>query len=91
MNLTPNQLDDFSSLAWDIGGEIYEDYSGRGMFGKTCMGITVDELENSLFRLGKESADYEFSKELENFRTDNMGKGSIIYFPQIQNVLDGGE
>ncbi len=91
MNLTPNQLDDFSSLAFNIGGEIYEDYSGRGMFGKACMGITVDELENSLFRLGKQSSDYEFSKELENFRTDNMGKSFIIYFPQIQNVVDNSQ
>lgn len=89
MNLTQNQLDDFNNLAWNIGGEVYEDYSC--MFGKACMGITVDELENSLFRLGKESSNYEFSKELENFRTDSMGKSSIIYFPKIQNVVDGGE
>lgn len=91
MILTPNQLDDFNNLAWDIGGEVCEDYSGRNMFGKTCLGIVVEELENSLFRLGKESSDYEFSKELENFRTDSMGKSSIIYFPKIQNVVDGGE
>lgn len=91
MNLTPNQLDDFNNLAWDIGGEVYEDYSGRNMFGKTCLGIVVEELENSLFRLGKESGDYEFSKELQNFRTDSMGRSAIIYFPTIQNVVDSGE
>lgn len=29
MTLTPSQFNLFESLAWDIGGEVYENYSGR--------------------------------------------------------------
>ena len=86
MKLTPNQYDDFANLAWDIGGEVYENYSGRGMFGKTCLGITVENLEKALFKLGRmaTSEDLEFVTELENFRTDNLGRDYIIYFPSIE-------
>ncbi|MBV6513918.1 MAG: hypothetical protein FMNOHCHN_03500 [Ignavibacteriaceae bacterium] len=91
MTLTNDQLNDFENLAWDIGGEVYENYSGRGMYGKTCMGITVEELENCLFRLGRMSGelDSELSKALENFRTDSLGRSFIIYFPKIQKAVDG--
>ena len=89
MTLTLSQIDDFENLAWDIGGEVYEDYSGRGMFGKTCLGITVENLEKSIFKLGKESADYDFSKELANFQTDSLGRSFIIYFPKLQKEVDG--
>lgn len=89
MTLTQSQLDDFENLAWDIGGEVYENYSGRGMFGKTCLAITVDELENALFRLGRESGDYDFSNELERFKTDSLGRSFIIYFPKLQKEVDG--
>ncbi len=92
MTLTSSQFDDFENLAWDIGGEVYENYSGRGMFGKTCLAITVDELENALFRLGRESGDCSFSSfsdYLANFRTDNLGRSFIIYFPKLQKEVDG--
>lgn len=90
MTLTPDQFNEFSNLAWDIGGEVYENYSGRGMYGKTCLGITVNELENSLFRLGKLAAqsDDGWEHELENFRTDNLGRDYIIYFPKLQKEVD---
>lgn len=89
MTLTPDQFKDFETLVYDIDGEIYEDYSGRGMFGKSCLGITVENLEKSLFKLGKESLNYDFYQELEWFRTDNMGRSYIIYFPKIQKAVDG--
>ncbi len=89
MTLTNDQLNEFSNLAWDIGGEVYENYSGRGMFGKTCMGITVENLEKALFKLGRESGNYEFSKELYRFEIDNLGRSFIIYFPKIQKEVDG--
>jgi hypothetical protein len=89
MTLTPNQFDEFSNLAWDIGGEVYENYSGRGMYGKTCMGITVDHLCKALFNLGRESENYDFAKELERLEVDNLGRSYIIYFPRIQKEVDG--
>lgn len=89
MTLTPDQFNEFSNLAWDIGGEIYENYSGRGMYGKACMGITVDNLYKALFNLGRESENYSFSNELERLEVDNMGRNCIIYFPKIQKAVDG--
>lgn len=91
MTLTKTQLDDFNNLAWDISGEVYEDYSGRGMFGKSCMGITVENVEKAIFLLGKWAAENEtgFTSELERFQTDSMGRSSIIYFPKIQKQIDG--
>lgn len=91
MTLTPDQFNEFSNLAWDIGGEVYENYSGRGMFGKNCLGITVENLEHGLFRLGRAIGEEDFSfmvKEVENFRTDNLGRDYIIYFPKLQKEVD---
>ena len=89
MTLTNNQLNSFYRLASSIDGSVYEDYSGRGMYGKSCMGITVDNLERSIFRIGRESCDFDFCEQLENFRTDNLGRDYIIYFPKIQKAIDG--
>lgn len=89
MILSNNQLNDFENLAFDIGGEVYENYSGRDMYGKTCMGITVDNLYKALFNLGRESENYDFAKELERLEVDNLGRSYIIYFPRIQKEVDG--
>lgn len=89
MTLTSAQFNDFESLIWDIDGEIYENYSGRGMFGKTCLGVTVENLEKALFLIGRESSGYSFGEELARFKTDNLGRSYIIYFPKIQKQVDG--
>lgn len=89
MTLTQSQLHDFENLADEIDGQTYENYSGRGMYGKTCMGITVENLEKALFKLGREYENYEFSKELYRFETDNLGRSFIIYFPRLQKEVDG--
>ena len=70
------------------GGEIYENYSGRGMYGKTTYGVVVDDLFDffvALYLLGKhhgekdrkDDIDYEY--EIFNFRIDNLGRRYIIY------------
>jgi len=54
----------------------YEDYSGRGMFGRTCIGVVVDDV-------------YEFQDRcfMRNIKikpkTDDMGKSTIVYFPTL--------
>lgn len=59
------------------------DYSGRGMFGRKCVGVVcgnalqmVVSLMEHLFSQGEY-----FS--LGNVCEDNMGKGHIVYFPDI--------
>lgn len=71
----------------DFGCEYLDDYSGRYMFGKKCIGIVTDrnmlefmiELSDYLHECGVEKV----SEELEQVRWDNMGLEMVIYFPRL--------
>ncbi len=55
--------------------EVLEDYSGRGMYGKTTYGIvagSIDEVLDAARSCGVLAAD-------ESFRSDNMGMDYIVY------------
>lgn len=58
-----------------IGGEMYERYSGRGMYGEQCYGIVCDDpiscVENAAEN-GIKGAVY-----------DQMGLQYIVYWPNI--------
>ena len=69
----------------------YPNYSGRGMYGSTCPGITVNdgmepfELALALAEYVNETEDvgpYELGDILGGSRTDSLGFGYIIYFPR---------
>lgn len=62
-------------LASKIGGSIRDDYSGRGMFGRTCYGIDCRHLDEALLEVKQVN--------LPTPNYDNMGKGWIIYWPSI--------
>jgi len=75
---------------------VYEvrDYSGRAMFGKSCVGITVEDPIKAVLEIVEEfyrSTDIEeepdalpdLCYELKNHRVDTMGLGSILYWPEI--------
>ncbi len=92
-------------------------YSGRGMYGKTCLGFSVASGVNLLGFAGSvlsglsdqiysgegEDTEYdddryiscvrEFSEMLQNARWDNLGLGTIIYFPDVdwKNSYDGDD
>lgn len=57
-------------------------YSGRGMFGKTCLAVTVDDLTGAAFdirfRLGAHSHEIWPNGSA---KWDNLGRGFIIYWP----------
>lgn len=66
-------------------------YSGRGMYGATCVAMETDA-DTTLFKVGLELGAYAAEQGveaydivvwLEKHRTDSMGLGSIIYFPDI--------
>lgn len=71
------------------GYSFREDYSGRGMFGKTCVGIAVDSQES--YRIIAELVQelivyYDFDDTvhaLGNICSDSLGLGTIIYFPKV--------
>ena len=88
--------DDAEYLADRAGMEgIVEDYSGRGMYGETCLGMiytTPDAV--ALVQLGWALRDVEeewaeekgvviLREMMTSARTDSMGLDSIVYFPNI--------
>jgi len=69
---------------------LYEGYSGRGMFGKKCLGVVVRsgdsfmafliELTKYLDEQGVEDSDL----VLEGVSYDELGLNTVIYFPNIK-------
>lgn len=66
-------------------------YSGRGMYGATCLGFTIDEGSPFAFAMvfgmvaGEVLDDPMLVAEFAGrMRSDNMGRGTILYFPGIE-------
>lgn len=68
-----------------------EDYSGRGMYGRSCIGIVCDNPLSTLLALfayiidsddsiGGSEVQYALGKPEE----DGMGMSSILYFPKLR-------
>lgn len=72
---------------------LYENYSGRCMFGRTCLGVVVrqnDSFMDFLMKLTKymdnnEVEDTDFS--LEGVSYDALGLDTIVYFPNIGGIV----
>lgn len=68
---------------------LYEGYSGRGMFGRKCLGVVVrsgDSFMAFLIALTKyldEQGIEDMDCELESASYDDLGKDTIVYFPRI--------
>lgn len=88
MNIEFSLLQD---LAYEVEGDA-RTYSGRGMYGKSCAGITISD-ESSLIELGAaivttiEDEDLQESL-IKNARLDSMGRGVIVYWPSIETDGD---
>lgn len=69
--------------------ELYEGYSGRGMFGHKCLGVVVKQgcsFMDFIINLTRyiddndvEDADF----KLEGATYDNLGLDTVVYFPNI--------
>ncbi len=78
-----NFLENASNYCGNQDIEVREDYSGRGMMGKTTFGVVVSS-QSMLF---VDTIVYIKENELKNddipdfndFRTDNMGRDVILY------------
>lgn len=86
-------LQDLLEGEWDV-----RSYSGRGMFGAKCLGVVMggpmglgrlvaSVLEN-VQRLEDrhEGAAEQIARAFRGMRTDQMGLGSIVYFPDVKFV-----
>jgi hypothetical protein len=61
---------------YDKGYGAFYSYSGRGMFGAECVGITVD-------RDGFREVTKALKKKRILYSTDSMGLDSVVYFQHI--------
>jgi hypothetical protein len=73
-------------IASEVAGDVRTDYSGRGMFGDTCVGITT--APHRLLELGaviSRLVDDEVLREelTRNSNTDSMGYDTIIYWARV--------
>lgn len=61
-----------------VEARLYENYSGRGMYGKTTMGVVVESLEDVL----KAVINCSYSLKgygVDCIRSDSLGRNIIIY------------
>ena len=70
---------------------IYENYSGRFMFGEKCLGIVVRQGNSYMEMLMKltqyldDNSIEDADLQMEGVSVDELGLDSIVYFPKIQS------
>mgnify|MGYP001578260863 CR=1 FL=1 len=81
MNVTNIDEEEFENLVDKIEyiGYCVQSYSGRGMYGKVCLGVQIDHLPE-IFSLGQALYEYE---EMSYPSIDNLGLNYIVYWPDI--------
>lgn len=88
MKLTSEDIEILEEFADGMDVTFYADYSGRGMYGDTCIGFVTGELNRFLLEFGaffneSNSLSFDIGPFAERIRTDNMGYDTIVYFPGI--------
>lgn len=75
-------------ISEDCDITIHEDYSGRFMYGATCLGLSFEGSAGSLFaafirelETYGEYVNEEAAEMFDDMRSDNLGLGTIFYFP----------
>lgn len=76
--ITQEQRDAIDELVDMFDARLYEHYSGRCMYGKTCYGIVFDDDVNTVINQAAILG-------LTGHRSDNMGLSYIVYWPHISN------
>jgi hypothetical protein len=88
MKLNQEQQDMILEFAEDKDCRVYEQYSGRCMYGSKCFGLVGDSISNMSMRLViflTRNGEEDLAERLyNNVRTDSMGLSSIIYFPNVE-------
>ena len=63
-----------------VDGKVRIDYSGRGMFGKKCLGVVAKYREEIIEAAAE--------RGLKGSCSDNMGLSVIVYWPRIAGLTD---
>ena len=81
----------YATQNWDELS-LYTDYSGRGMYGDTCVGFSIG---NHCYAYPEDIYEYiaDYDVDLaaalaKNATTDSLGLGIILYFPAFQTPED---
>jgi hypothetical protein len=91
--VTLEQLSEVEGFCGDIGidVEFRTDYSGRGMYGRTCLGAVLENDGDALVLaiafaevLGAEDA----IELVRRTSTDSMGRGTIHYWRHVEVAPD---
>lgn len=85
--VTASQLSDIAEAAELPHSNVRVNYSGRGMFGRTCVGFDLGHA-GELFSLGAavERVLGDEAVEWGSPSTDSMGYGTIAYFRGLEFV-----
>jgi len=83
--LAPQEYELLEDAAYGAGME-FQSYSGRGMYGTTCIGVTGDiaQLIRMVLLVAEVAPD--LAQKLAEVSTDNMGLDYIYYWTSIQGT-----
>ena len=85
--LTKEQYSDLEYAAENYEMNVTQDYSGRGMYGNICFGVSGDYIDMyGVFKFLRDTLDDENLADdiMESRREDSLGFGSIIYFESVE-------
>lgn len=77
-------MSDIQRIAEEFGMNV-RSYSGRGMMGRTCLGIVVDDA-TEVFELFYNLGTRDLRMPFGPVRTDSMGISTIYYWPLEEYV-----
>lgn len=77
---TKTVADAIKQLAQDDEDIRYREYSGRGMYGKECVGVRTDYPNATLADIVEETG---YADLIRSHRVDSMGLSYILYFPGL--------
>lgn len=89
IKLTKAQCEIIEQVCGEREIQIHTNYSGRGMFGDKCFGISGNQRSLNIYSYFIRSLidrDRDLAEEFltQAIREDSMGRGSIIYWEGIQ-------
>lgn len=85
--MTRANFETFSEIAAEFDGHPRDSYSGRFMYGTSCVGVDFDSLNDFVdFRMAVEHGlpDFDWS----DMSSDSMGLGMVYYWRGIQVETD---
>lgn len=71
--------------------DLLTDYSGRGMYGRTCPAVVTDSetfhrlLVGIAFACAEQGRTIDDASQFANAHTDSMGRDTVYYWPYLTN------